>query len=61
MSESVEERLLTVKEVAQYYGLHPGTLYNLASQGRGPKRVKIGPTQVRYRESDVVDYVREEE
>ena len=31
---SIEKRLLTLKEFAQYIGLKPGTLYNIRHAGR---------------------------
>jgi len=47
------------KEVANYFGLHVGTLRCWRSKGIGPKYIKINDSSIRYCESDIEEYVDE--
>lgn len=49
-------RLLTTIEVAEILRLDEASLRRWRMVGRGPKFVKFGTT-VRYRETDVIDYL----
>lgn len=46
-------QLLTAAQAADYLGLHPTTLASWRVQGIGPKYIKIGARNVRYRDSDI--------
>jgi hypothetical protein len=48
-----EDKLLTTHDLAERWGLHPGTLANQRSAGRGLPFVRLGRS-VRYRLSDVL-------
>jgi len=48
----VDQKLLTVVELAQYLDVPVQTVYAWNTRGTGPKRVKIGK-HVRYRPADV--------
>lgn len=49
--------LITTVEAARRLGLHPTTLGTWRVEGRGPKYVKLGARKVRYRESDIEDWL----
>jgi excisionase family DNA binding protein len=51
-----DERLLTVKETAQYLGTTPGNVYDWVKNGKGPRYVRMGRS-IRYRLSDLEKYV----
>ena len=46
------ERLMSVREVAEYIGLPVKSIYGLNSKGTGPRRIRVG-RYIRYRRSDV--------
>jgi predicted DNA-binding transcriptional regulator AlpA len=51
-----DDPLLSHKEALAYLGFkHPNTLYNLNSQGRGPRVTKVAGHQG-YRMSDLMSY-----
>jgi excisionase family DNA binding protein len=50
---SEQERLLTLKEVADFVGVAPATLYQWRHRGEGPTGYKFGSGRVRYRMSEV--------
>lgn len=50
------EQLLTLEETATYLRISPSTLYTMRHEGRGPRGFKVGG-QVRYRLSDVLDWL----
>ena len=52
------KRLLTEKEVAEFFGMKPEGVRGWRKNGRGPAWGKIGRL-VRYRQEDVEEYVRE--
>lgn len=49
--------LWTVEETARYLRVSPGTLYNWTTQGKGPKRIRIGGRTL-YAQSDVLDFIQ---
>ncbi len=53
------DRLLTVPQVAELLQLSPKTLANWASAGAGPRRVKLTARDIRYRRSDLLDFISE--
>lgn len=51
-------KIFTTAEAAAYVGLKPQTLANKRCKGgNGPKYLKYGSRAVRYRESDLKDYM----
>jgi excisionase family DNA binding protein len=54
---SENRSLLTPKQVAELLGLPEGTLAQWRSQRRGPLYIKLGGRLVRYRASDVEEWV----
>lgn len=52
----INDRLLTIKEVADYLGVPVTTLYQWRYRGKGPPGLRVG-RHVRYRRSDVDDWV----
>lgn len=45
--------LLTPAQLAERFGMTTGNLAQMRYKGNGPKFIKLGGKQVRYRESDV--------
>jgi predicted DNA-binding transcriptional regulator AlpA len=58
-SNSPASKLLSAKEVAEITGLSVETLAQWRSQKRGPVFVKISRNFVRYRQSDLDDWLSE--
>lgn len=58
MTDNIEDRLLTQKELAERWNITPRTLQLWHSAGKGPKRVNIG--RGGYRLSDVLKYEEEQ-
>lgn len=56
---AMDERLLTVAELAQYLGVPVGTLYQWRYRREGPPGFRVG-RHVRYRRNDVEMWVREQ-
>lgn len=54
----MQDKLLTVRELSEYLGVHSDTVYRWGREGIGPVAIKIGKT-FRYRESDIVKYLDE--
>lgn len=54
----MEQDLLCRRDVAHLYGIGVRTLERWARQGIGPKPIKMGPRLVRYRRSDVEQWLR---
>lgn len=50
---SVPRLALTTAEAAAAIGVHPKTLRNWRSQGRGPTPTRLGKNQTLYRVSDI--------
>ncbi|SDR51157.1 transcriptional regulator, AlpA family [Paraburkholderia fungorum] len=53
----VSERLLRMPEVAQRVGLSNSTIYLKVAQGQFPRPIKVGATAVRWRESEVDQWI----
>lgn len=51
------DRLLTIFQVADRLGVTPKTMHNWATRGIGPAKVKLNARVVRYRLSDVEDFI----
>jgi excisionase family DNA binding protein len=51
------ERLLTAEEVAELLQVKVETIHQWRWKGKGPKAVKAGPKFVRFRPSDVNDWL----
>jgi excisionase family DNA binding protein len=52
------ERLLTVKQVCNILNVSIATIYRWEAEGRLPfPKLKIGPSAVRFRESDVFQHI----
>ncbi|RFU23032.1 DNA-binding protein [Geodermatophilus marinus] len=48
----MNDRMLSVNDVAEYLGIPKATLHAWSSRGLGPKRYKVGK-HLRYRRTDV--------
>lgn len=53
--------LLKADEAARWLGVHPVTLAAWRSRGEGPKWIKIGARNVRYRSNDIEKWLRANE
>lgn len=56
------EKMLNEKEVAQLLGIAVATVRQWRYLGRGPKSIKLGlagRAAVRYRESDITDWIKQ--
>lgn len=51
--------LLDEEETAEYLGLSPRTLQGFRVRGGGPDYVKLGSRAVRYRLSDLEEYIED--
>lgn len=60
MTTNEEQRYLTTAEAAEYLGLAKRTLDGYRLRGGGPKFYKRGRNIIRYRASDLDDWLREE-
>lgn len=54
------EALMTTREVAEILHVNPDSMRVARCQGRGPKYLKLGHA-VRYRRSDVLQYLADHE
>ncbi|MFZ5618835.1 MAG: helix-turn-helix transcriptional regulator [Pseudomonadota bacterium] len=54
-----QNRLLDEDEAADFLGLSPRTLQGLRVKGGGPDYIKIGSRAVRYRLSDLEDFIED--
>jgi len=54
---NLPDRLLTEKQAARYLGFSPRALQNWRLRGGGPLFVKISNRAVRYRLSDLIQWV----
>lgn len=57
MTKPLNETLLTEKMVSEMLGLKPRTLQQWRFVGRGPKYIKLSERVIRYKWSDVQDWV----
>lgn len=55
----VEGYALNTEQAAEFTGLSKKTLANWRSQGRGPRYVKLSPSLVVYRLSDLREFIDE--
>ena len=53
----MSEKLLDTSNVSELLGVTKNTLQIWRHQGKGPKYIKLSKRAVRYRESDVVEWV----
>ena len=51
------ERLLRIEEVMQITGLPKSTIYNKIHKGTFPKPYRVGPRSVRWKESEIIDWM----
>ena len=51
------ENLLTTKEAAELLGKHYAVLADWRHQGRGPKFIRMGGRSIRYRPSDLLEWI----
>ncbi len=52
------ERLISVREVSDLTGWHPITIYKKGMAGEIPGRIKIGRRSIRFRESEIEEWLR---
>jgi len=57
-SSLVHVRTLTVKQVAELLGLHPRSVWRMSADGTLPKPIRIGTKAVRWRFSDLADFIQ---
>lgn len=57
MARQLDEYLMTEKEVCEMLGLKPRTLQSWRLFGRGPQFVRLSDRIIRYRMSDVEDWI----
>lgn len=55
----MEQQLMTTRELAAKLGVTPNTLAIWRFRGMGPKWVRLGTRIVRYRPSDVDEFLRD--
>ena len=51
------DRLLRRQQVEEITGLSRSSIYRLMKSGEFPRPVKVGPAAVRWRESDIMDWL----
>jgi predicted DNA-binding transcriptional regulator AlpA len=54
------DTLLTPEVLAEYLGVPVGVLANWRYMGTGPRFIKLGAKTVRYRESEVEDWLNKQ-
>lgn len=57
-SAEMQMKLLRRQEVEELVGISRSTLYTMISEGRFPKQVQISTRAVRWRRSDVIEWMR---
>lgn len=50
-------KLLTAREVSELLGIHPRSVWRLASAGDLPKPIRLGQRVVRWRERDIIEAI----
>jgi excisionase family DNA binding protein len=55
----MDDRLLTMQEVAEFLGVPVATIYQWRHHGRGPRGIKVG-RHIRYRRADVDAWVEQQ-
>ena len=58
---TAHQQLLTTDQTAEILDVHPATLATWRSEGRGPRYLKIGQRNVRYRSEDLERWLRAQE
>ncbi len=53
----MKERLLRRRNVEEITGLSRSSIYRLMQEGEFPRPVRVGPTAVRWRESDITAWL----
>ena len=53
----MRDRLLRRREVEKITGLSRSSIYRLMQKDEFPRPVKVGPAAVRWRQSDIVDWL----
>ena len=53
----MRDRLLRRREVEEITGLSRSSIYRLMREGQFPRPVKAGPAAVRWKESDITDWL----
>ena len=53
----MQERLLRRREVERVTGMSRSSIYRLMQEGEFPRPVKVGPSAVRWRASDIMDWI----
>ena len=53
------ERLISVREVSDLTGWHPITIYKKGMAGEIPGRIKLGRRSIRFKESEIEEWLRE--
>ena len=56
-----QQRLLTTDQAAGFLDVHPATLATWRSEGRGPRYLKVGERNVRYRRSELERWLKAHE
>ena len=56
---SVETRLLTAEEAAQYLSVSPKSLETWRTRGGGPRFVRLRSRAIRYRLNDLTEFVEQ--
>ena len=54
----LDDPLLTARQVAERYGYHPHTIYNMRFRGQGPKAITLPGGRIRFRASAVLSWER---
>ena len=53
----MSDRLLRRRQVEEITGMARSSIYRLMLQGDFPQSVRVGPAAVRWRESDITDWL----
>lgn len=59
-SSTRECPLITPKQLGERFGMTPEALAQMRYRGNGPKFIKLGGRQVRYRESDIQAWLEQQ-
>ena len=58
---TTHQQLLTTDQTAEILDVHPATLATWRSEGQGPRYLKIGQRNVRYRSEDLERWLAAQE
>ena len=53
----MQDRLLRRRDVERITGMSRASIYRLMHKGEFPRPVKVGSTAVRWKESDIADWI----